>query len=594
MRKLRPVLLTFLAAVASSAPPAVSARGGQQPPQARPPVFRSAITLVPVDVRVVDGLGKPVIDLRQEEFALFEDGAKQDIRHFALQTFTAVEPAPGAQLELRRDAVSFDPQTNRIFLIVLGRGKLQEPSKSVDALGRFVRERLLPRDQVAVFAYNRATTFTTDHQMVARLLDRFKAMHEQVDYEIGLEMSGLAAIYGSKLLPRSLQGKIDRMFEGTGLLASERVDPRATADKRIEADVKRQTDALIQKETEAAKAEAAAAAGVANLTAWSDLDEIQTDMFADLSLEAFVSTTAQTLQDLGNIYAAINYLRHYEGEKHLVFLTERGLTLPRVDEDERLAAIANDARVVIDTIETGGLYVAQSGGVMPEGRWNQTFAFKTLRTIADLTGGVSSIAEPGMTAMNRLNDVTTATYQLGFYPANPRWDGQYRKISVKVTRPGITVYYRHGYYGRKDLDSFNRREFITADRIQAAASFRREIKDIRLKVGAGLSKARDTGRYELSVDVSIDPTKLAFTFVEGVHIGRVAIAVFCFDEKGNGLGGNMETADLKLMDDVYKKVLDSGVPYKVTFPIDPGVRKVRVVVYDFKADLIGSADKSVV
>ena len=164
----------------------------------------------------------------------------------------------------------------------------------------------------------------------------------------------------------------------------------------------------------------------------------------------------------------------------------------------------------------------------------------------------------------------------------------------RVRGPGITVYYRHGYYGRKDLDSFNRREFITADRIQAAASFRREIKDIRLKVGAGLSKARDTGRYELSVDVSIDPTKLAFTFVEGVHIGRVAIAVFCFDEKGNGLGGNMETADLKLMDDVYKKVLDSGVPYKVTFPIDPGVRKVRVVVYDFKADLIGSADKSVV
>ena len=90
-------------------------------------------------------------------------------------------------------------------------------------------------------------------------------------------------------------------------------------------------------------------------------------MFADLSLEEFVASTAQTLQDLGNIYAGIDYLRHFEGEKHLVFLTEKGLTMPRVDEDEILAAAANDARVVIDTIETGGIYVGQKGAPVPEG-----------------------------------------------------------------------------------------------------------------------------------------------------------------------------------------------------------------------------------
>ena len=79
-------------------------------------------------------------------------------------------------------------------------------------------------------------------------------------------------------------------------------------------------------------------------------------MFSDLSLEAFVAVTAQTLQDLGNIYAGVNYLKHFEGEKHLVFFTERGLTMPRLEEDQALAAAANDARVALDTIETGGLY----------------------------------------------------------------------------------------------------------------------------------------------------------------------------------------------------------------------------------------------
>ena len=353
------------------------------------------------------------------------------------------------------------PQANRIFLIVLGRGKLQEPSRTVDALIRFVRERLLPQDQLSVFAYNRATTFTTDHEAVARLLERFKAEHEQVDFEIGLQMSGLAAVYGSKLIPPRLQGKIDQMFAGSGLLASQRVDPGDAVASRVEKDAFRQTTAQMQKEIEVTKAEMAAAAGVPNLTVWSDIDEIQTEMFADLSLETFVAATAQTLQDLGNLYAAIEYLRHFEGEKHIVYVTERGLTLPRLEEDELLAAAANDARVAIDTVETGGLYVAQTGGVMPEGRWNQTFAFRTLRSISELTGGVSSIAEHGITAVDRINDVTRATYLLGYYPSNSRWDGTYRKVNVKVTRPDVNVYFRHGYYARNELTTFSRREFVT-------------------------------------------------------------------------------------------------------------------------------------
>jgi VWFA-related protein len=601
MKLQKAAVLSILAALAVAAHPTLSARGGQQQQQA--PVFRSAVTLVPIDVRVLDNkTGRPITDLKQEEFTVIEDGVKQELRHLSLQTFVSDAPLPGAKLKLKEEAISFEPQTNRIFLIVLGRGKLIEPSKAMDALLRFVRERLLPQDQLAVFAYNRATTFTTDHEQIARVLERFKKEHEQVDFEIGLQMSGLAAIYGSKLIPKSLQGKIDKMFEGSGLLASQRVDAGATADKRIEEDARRQIDAQIQKQTEVEKQatvdmiNAVLPAGVPrvpNLTTWSDIDEIQTEMFADLSLEDFVSTTAQTLQDLGNIYAGINYLKNFEGEKHLVFFTEKGLTMPRLEEDVALAQTANDARVALDTIETGGIYVGQPGnaaGLMPEGRWNQTFAFRTLRTIAELTGGVSSIAEDGIKAMDRINDVTRATYLLGYYPTNPRWDGTYRKVEVKVSRPGVTVLYRHGYYGRKELLAFNRREFITNDRIQAAAGFRREIKDIRVKLDAGLSRAKSGPGYELSVSLNIDPSKLAFKFVEGEQVGRIAIAVFCFDESGNLLGSGMQNADLKLKEADYKTVLAKGIPYKVTFPINPGVRRVRAVVYDFKADLIGSAD----
>jgi hypothetical protein len=154
------------------------------------------------------------------------------------------------------------------------------------------------------------------------------------------------------------------------------------------------------------------------------------------------------------------------------------------------------------------------------------------------------------------------------------------------------VYYRHGYYGRKDLAAFNRREFITADRIRAAAGFRRTIDDIRVKGSAGISRLND-GTFELTVDVKIDPQKLAFQFVEGEHLGKLSIGVFVFDDKGNGMGGGQQNADVRLKDDVYKQVLSTGIPYKATFPVPSGVKRVRVVVYDFKADLIGSVDKFV-
>ncbi len=35
--------------------------------------------------------------------------------------------------------------------------------------------------------------------------------------------------------------------------------------------------------------------------------------------------------------------------------------------------------------------------------------------------------------MDRIDDVTRATYLLGYYPTNANWDGTYRKVEVKVT-----------------------------------------------------------------------------------------------------------------------------------------------------------------
>src|SRR5580765_4288880 len=72
-----------LAALALFAAP-LFAQDPQQPPPQQPPLaYRTRTTLVPIDVRVLDKNGKPVTDLTEKDFIVFEDGIRQDIRTFS-------------------------------------------------------------------------------------------------------------------------------------------------------------------------------------------------------------------------------------------------------------------------------------------------------------------------------------------------------------------------------------------------------------------------------------------------------------------------------------------------------------------------------
>jgi Ca-activated chloride channel family protein len=85
-----PVALAFLASLAvlaaqSSPPSPPASPGQQQPPPARPgqgPAFRAGVELVSLNVTVTDGTAHYVTDLKQDEFGVFEDGAKQDVTFF--------------------------------------------------------------------------------------------------------------------------------------------------------------------------------------------------------------------------------------------------------------------------------------------------------------------------------------------------------------------------------------------------------------------------------------------------------------------------------------------------------------------------------
>jgi hypothetical protein len=170
-----------------------------------------------------------------------------------------------------------------------------------------------------------------------------------------------------------------------------------------------------------------------------------------------------------------------------------------------------------------------------------------------------------------------------------KWDGRYRKITVKVTQRDLTLLYRHGYEATDQLVPFDRQAFLTFNRIISAALYPNDVRDIRLKVGASLKPAEaGTGR-EIVVDVKIDAARMSFKTENGLHVGALDIAIFVVDSHGRVIDERWQKIDLNLKDEVYERCRREGIPYLLRVPAKPRVREVKVIVYDYAADIIGSA-----
>ena len=574
---------TVPAAVALVAAAVVTASslGAPLQQQPAPPTFRSPVVAVPVDVRVTDNrTGKPVTDLEQQDFTVLEDGVRQDVRLFVVQRFDGTEAVPSPDPKSAASATApvgrppgtlpIAPQTTRVFLFVLGSGRLQEPSKGLDATLEFIRTRLRPKDLVAAFAYNRATAFTTDHERVARVIERFRKENDALDRDIRFAMEGLAGVYGSRELPKPIKARVDAIFADAGSLptGSSRSSDELPNANRIKADLRNEQEAIIQSMIDAGRAGAESAGASAPLPAldWGGFD-------------TFVAQTVQTMRDAGNLYATIAFMQRIEGEKHLVFVTERGFQLPRWDDERDLARVAADARVAVDVLQTGGVVDPLTAG--------------TLRTLSEVSGGMASISEYSRTALARLDEATASSYLLGYYPTNGKWDGAFREISIKVSRPGVTLAYRRGYNARVASPVFDRFDYAARFRVEGAAMFPDDVKDIGVTLAASLSNA---GK-ETFVDVSaqIDPSALHFEVRDGINVGRILIAVVPMDANRAIIGGTYKRQVANLMYDAETLALvrKIGIPYDVRLPVPPDTRFIRVVVYDAAADRVGSAGVAV-
>ena len=552
-------LLTIASALAILAAPSAQ----DQPP------FRAGTTLVPVDVRVLDRDGRPVTDLSASDFTVLEDGVPQPIAHFASQTLrpegAASEPDDPASAAVGDE---FAPNRRRTFLIVLGRGRLQPPSKGVDAMLHLVRDRLLPQDQVAVLAWNRATEFSTDRRAALDVLERFKREHEGIETRLVLWERSLQSFFSGGNLPDDIQRDIDAVFGG------------ARSSKTTAAGVPDEVRKATAREGDEPGSAPNHALGRDNRPEFARLGG---------RLDTFLDQRTAIFHDVTALFLGVEYLRLLTGEKHLVFVSEFGIDLHGLDGDRLLGRRAADARVVLDVIHAGGVPFGLSNGMnVPPPGLGMPQAM-TARSLANLTGGSffhHKFPDASMD-VDAIDAATRFEYVLGYYPTNVAWDGKYRRIEIKVDRKGLTTLHRDGYFGQRETAEIERRNLLVYSEMMGAATTSAVIRDLGVTARRAVA-AMNGSAGQVQVDLTIDLSHVAFETRADGHHATVEIAVFCDGRGGESAGQSWQTLELNYSDEQLAEATGDGLEQTMTVSVTSLPENARIVVYDYGSDRLGT------
>jgi hypothetical protein len=275
------------------------------------------------------------------------------------------------------------------------------------------------------------------------------------------------------------------------------------------------------------------------------------------------------------IFSAIQYLKYIEGEKHLVyFASSAGVWLPALEDDRDLARIASDARVVIDI-------VAPDAPMDVMGRWAES-----TKSIAEQTGGRGFTNQYPDKALARIDEATRVGYLLGYYPSSGVLDGKFRKVKVTVKRPSwATVLCRQSYRASPAPVPVDPANVIAQDRIITAAEYQEAIPDVPVTLKAAPLKG------VVGVEVRIDASRidLAQDPSTGRHVGAIEMAFFCADQRQRLVGQIWKKMDFKLTEETRQRLLSGGLTYSTEVAVKEPPRYVKVVVYDYRADRVGSA-----
>jgi VWFA-related protein len=515
----------------------------QQQDQNQPPggfVIRANAELVLTNVVARDAkTGELVRDLKQSDFTVFENGKKQEIASFDFQSVDMAAPLREATVSglatgnVGSKAVSVakpeDLRNHRliVFFFDLTTMQPEDLDRSVDAARDFLKKKMAPADLIALVSLSNSLNVDQD----------FTADKDALIAEVG--------IYNGT--------------QGQGFAQGATANSNQTED----------TTGYTPDE--------------------SEYNDINTD------------------RELFALRAIAKSLEKIQEKKSLLYFSG-GISRDGIENQASLRAAVNAAvraNLAIYSVDTRGLQAispvgdATTGSLRGQGAYNggallnnmnSNFASQeVMATLSSDTGGKAFFDSNDFApAFAQVQKDSSAYYAIGFHSSNPARDGKYRKLSIKVNKPGVKLEYRQGYYAPADFAHSGKEDREQQLEEQLASDL--PATDMAVYLDAMYFRLEEDRFY---VPVSLVVPGSQIPFVKGGDKDKATLDIIgtVIDEVKRPIGRARETVKLNL--DQALGARQKNIQYTTSFNLPAGKYHLKFVARENQTGRMGSFEADI-
>jgi VWFA-related protein len=526
-------------------------RAGQTPPAQQTPTFKLQVDFIEVDAIVTDASGNYIRNLAKEDFELFEDGKAQTITNF-VPIDIPIEKGERplfAKAPIEPDVRTNDqPFAGRVYVMVLDSAHTLPQNTNLvrRAAKRFIDEKLGTNDLMAVVTARGAAggadsgqEFTNNRRLLGLAVDKFR----------GTE-------------PRSeTLNKIDDITAHAGQRAATR-QAGGTPDDPTDVDAKEReynARAVLEELTAVADWFASVHGRKKSILFFSEgISYDIHDVFANGGNNAAVMIQTR-MQDLIRATTKANAVIYTIDPRGLMGLSDGSIELTSVGPEENQPNLSER-------------------GLQNESR----LARESLQDLSGGTGGFAIVSSNNFAGnYDRIVQENSSYYMLAYYPPNPKRDGKFHNVNVRVKRPGLTVRARRGYANPTGKVPELPKSDLSAEMIETLRS-PIPISGLGMKVFALPFKGTAPNA---SVLLGVELRGRDLTTAAN---GKLELAYWAVDAKGKMKASQKEAITLNLRPETKSRVDQTGLRVLSRMDVPPGSYQLRIAARDANGGAVGS------
>jgi VWFA-related protein len=510
-----------------------------------------------VSVVAQDKQGKPVADLRREEFQILDNGSPREIRLFLADTSNPSPPEARAPNTFTNRIASSAGSHGGYSVILIDtlftdfvqagcsnrqtEGCPPKEEGSANARLRTLKTlRSIPTgEKIAIYAISRGlqvvSEFTTDRDLLERQVKQWKpSVDTQNVYLVGFGPG--CPIYDDEAM----------LLDYAGAVAGSK--PGETSEGGAQAAIN------------------AAGAGSGTSTL-SQTPNWRPQYQAVMNRNCIDATRQDTIQRAAasndEMLQIADHLAGIPGRKKLMWLSNRFVIGPRALQK------LNDAGVAIYPVDVDGVCV----DCPPR-------PTSLMDGIAELTGGVAYYLRNDLdVAIREAMDDGRVSYTLGFYRSDDDRPSEVHQIAVRVSRPGVKLRYGASYQteGPPPASADPQTDLVRA--------MNRPIDATAISIGASLTRIRDT----LSLKAVIGAAELELSQNQNRWTGRAEIVARFAAADGKPVGEVLtQTMNLHLSQTQHDAALQHGIACSNEMEIPSKAVELKLLFTDLISGRIGT------